>query len=173
MFLNFKSEIINISKGNNGTMEAPTDNSDVLDKAAIDLTKKSEIQENVRQRLELQREFWPLTTFVNGKSVAQLRSEKWKKRKMSQFAENCRLKSLLIEDDRFIIIPASIIEYPRNMRWYNNSLMDSNSINLPPVNILTYMEDINTKRCSELKWKLLMRLTDHTSPKSKREKIKF
>ena len=47
-FLNFKSEIVDISKGNNGTMEASTGNYNVLAKTTIDLTKKSEMQDNAR-----------------------------------------------------------------------------------------------------------------------------
>ena len=52
-FLNLKSEIVNISKGNNGMIENFTGNPDMLAKTAIYLTKKSEIRNNVKQRPEL------------------------------------------------------------------------------------------------------------------------
>ena len=57
-------------------IESPTGDSNVLNKIAIDLAKKSDMQDDVRERLELQREVRPLTSLVNGKSVAQLRTEK-------------------------------------------------------------------------------------------------
>ena len=154
-------------------METSTGKSTMIVKTAIDLTKKSDMQQNVRQILELQIEVGPLTYFVDGKSVAQLRSKKRKKRKISPFAKNYHLKSLLIKYDRSVITPASSIEFPRNMWWYNNSLMDSNSINSPRVNTLTYIEDINNKRFSDLKWKVFMMVIDNMSPKSKEKRTKI
>ena len=51
--------------------------------------------------------------------------------------------------------------------------MDNYSINLTPVKTLTYMEDINAKRCSELKRRIWRRLIDNTSPKSKDKRQHF
>ena len=46
MWCRVKAAIVNISKNNNGMMEAPVGDSNVLAKTTIDLTKKSKMQEN-------------------------------------------------------------------------------------------------------------------------------
>ena len=51
--------------------------------------------------------------------------------------------------------------------------MDSNSVNLPPVSTLTYIEYIENKRQSELKKKGLRCLIDSTSPKSEIKRLTF
>ena len=103
--------------------------------------------------MELKREIGNISPFVNGKSMSQLRSDKKKKRKMSNYAENCYLKNEGVEEDNRMVTPSFSSKYPQNKRWYNKNLMDDNSVKSPSVSTLTYIKDIDSKRLSELKKK--------------------
>ena len=78
-FIDFKLEVINISKSNLKCIKYRDGNDNAVSKIAMDLTKDTLMQKNVKQRLVLQREIGNITSFVNGKSMSQLRSDKNKK----------------------------------------------------------------------------------------------
>ena len=78
-FIDFKSEVIGINKYNLKYIEHKDGKYDLITRTAIDLTKNTLMQENVKQRLELQREIRNITHFVNGKSMSQLYLDKRKK----------------------------------------------------------------------------------------------
>ena len=84
--------------------------------------------------------------------------------------ENYHLKPAAIKYDSSVFTP--LMESPKNKRWYNNSLMDGDSVSSPPLRI-SFQEDINLKRTGELKNKVIRRLIDNTSPTSDLKKKAF
>ena len=115
-----------------------------------------------------------ITPFVNGKCMSQLRKEKRIKCKTSIYKENCHLKPAAIETNGSVVTPSYNDELPKNNRWHNSSVIDGDSVSLPPirvsspqVSILSITEDIHLKRTTELKNKVLCGLIDNTSPTSR------
>ena len=179
-FFNFKADVFDMSRKNMAEVNDDDQQDDVIARTAIDMTKNTEIQGNVKRRLELQREVGVITPFVNGKSMSQLRKEKRKQRKTSIYEESCHLKHAAIEHDSSIVTPSYNDESPKNNRWYNNRLMDGDGVSSPPISVnspqvstLSFTEDINLKRTTELKKKVLRRLIDNTSPTSELKKNTF
>ena len=85
------------------------------------------MQDNINTRLELQRAVGPLTTYVEGKSVAELRREKRKKRRISHHKANYHLPNTGTS-----IITHSMKGEGKNVRWYNNNLgKDSDELSTP------------------------------------------
>ena len=75
-FVDFKLDVIDISKANIKSIDYKDRKDGVITKTAIDLTKNTLMQENVKQRLELPREIGNINPFVNSKSMSQLCSDK-------------------------------------------------------------------------------------------------
>ena len=78
-FIDFKPEVIDISKSNLKSIDYKDRKDDLIPKIAIGLTKNVLMQDNFIQKLELQREIRNITPFINGKNMSQLRSDKKKK----------------------------------------------------------------------------------------------
>ena len=159
-FFNFKADVFDMSRKNMAEVNDDDQQDDVIARTAIDMTKNTEIQGNVKRRLELQREVGVITPIVNGKSMSQLRKEKRKQRKTSIYEESCHLKPAAIEHDSSVVTPSYNDESPKNNRWYNNRLMDGDGVSSPPISVnspqvstLSFTEDINLKRTTELKKK--------------------
>ena len=84
-------------------MEASVD--DAIAQTCIQLTQNSEMRNNIRENLEIQKELEPLTTFVRGKSIEELRITKRKKRKISPRVTNYRLKDPMMDEVCGIVTP--------------------------------------------------------------------
>ena len=157
-FAQFKTDVFDMSKKYMAMVDDDETKDDIIARTAMDMTQNTEMQDNVKRRLELQREVGVITPFVNGKSMSQLRTEKRQKRSKSIYEENCHLKPAAIEHNSSIVTVTPSYESPKNKRWYNNSLMDGDGVNSPPVRIdssqissISFTEDINLKRTTELK----------------------
>ena len=177
-FINFEKDVYDMYQTNTAEVVDDKDHDDVITKTAIDLTQDSAMHNDVKCRLELQREVGVITPFVHGKNMSQLCKEKREKRKASVHEENCHLKPAAIEYDSSVVTP--LMESPKNKRWYNNSLMDGDSVSSPPLRVhspqisaILFQEDINLKRTGELKNKVIRRLIDNTSPTSELKKKTF
>ena len=68
----------------------------VISRPANWITKNTDTQENVKRRLELQREVGVIPPFINGKIMPQLRKKKRRKLTSSIYEENCHLKPAAI-----------------------------------------------------------------------------
>ena len=74
-FLGLKSTIVDMTQDTMEENEALSLD-DAMAITAVDIIKNKKMQEDVKKRLELQRGMGPLTTYVEGKSIAQFRKEK-------------------------------------------------------------------------------------------------
>ena len=173
-FLSFKSDLIDLSRSNmNELTRQQKHGFDVLSKSAIDLTKSVDMQDNVKRRLELQREVGELTPFVNGKSMSEMRKEKRQKRNVSIHKENCHLMLEDVAEENNIVSPSPTVVTQKNKRWYNNGLSEGGSVSSPSLSVNSLVEDINFKRKDELKKRLTRRLIDGTSPTNEKKKMLF
>ena len=173
-FLSFKSDLIDLSRSNmNELTRQQKYGFDVLSKSAIDLTKSVDMQDNVKRRLELQREVGELTPFVNGKSMSEMRKEKRQKRNVSIHKENCHLMLEDVAEENNIVSPSPTVVTQKNKRWYNNGLSEGGSVSSPSLSVNSLVEDINFKRKDELKKRLTRRLIDGTSPTNEKKKMLF
>ena len=84
--------MIDISKSNTKSINYKDRKDNLIAKIAIDLTKNALIQENVKQRLELQSDIGNITPFVNGKSKVQFRLDKKRGKKYIELYQKLLLK---------------------------------------------------------------------------------
>ena len=85
-----------------------------LSLASVDIVKLPDSMDANYDRDRIQKALGPLSTFVNSKSVAQLRRENRKSRYMHPSIQNAHLPS-----SRVLISPPHI----KNNRFYNNNLL--------------------------------------------------
>ena len=152
-------------------MEASVD--DTIAQTCIQLTKNSEMQNDVRERLKMQKEVGPLTTFARGKSIAELRATKRKKRNISPHVANCHIKDPGIDEVCGIITLNFSVASKKEQRWYNNHLNDTDSEISSTARTLTYDDDNIIAKEKVLEVKVVRRLIDNTSMTSKCKKIAF
>ena len=65
-FINFKSDVFDISRSSMNNVNDNEKQDDFISRTAIEITKNTDIQDNFKLRLELQREVGVITPFVNG-----------------------------------------------------------------------------------------------------------
>ena len=161
-FINFKLDVFDMSRSSMNNVNDNEKQDDVISRTVIGITKNTDIQENVKRRLELQREVGIIASFVNGKSMLQLRKEKRRKRTSSIYEKNCHLKPAAIEHNSSVVTSSYNDTPSTHIRWYNNSLIDGEILSSPPIRVnspqvstLSFTEDLNLKRSNELKKKVL------------------
>ena len=84
LFNTFKSIIVDLIKSNIEeikSVKSDFSSEDTISKTAINLTKSTDLQENIQKRLEIQREVDPLQSSINGERINNYRAEKKQNRK--------------------------------------------------------------------------------------------
>ena len=131
------------------------------------------MQNNVKRHLELQREVRVVNSFINGKSMSELRKEKIQKRNVSVHKKNCHLMLTDGAEDNIIVTPSPTVITEKNKRWYNNNLSEGGSASSPLLSVNSFAEDINLRRKEELEKRVTYCLIDGTSPANEKKKLLF
>lgn len=172
-FLGLKSTIVDMTQD---TMEENDALSldDAMAITACDIMKNKKMQEDVKKRLELQRSMGPLTTYVEGKSIAQLRTEKKRRRMISPHKAHCHLP-IRNEAER-IITPSAKKGRIDNCRWYNNNLHEADESCSPVDRKLAFepkSKNLEIDKSVILEKAVMRRLVDNSSPSSDDKKTIF
>ena len=116
----------------------------------------------------------PLTTYVEGKSIAQLRNEKKRKRTISPHKANCHLP--IRNNAGSIITPSAKKGRIDNFRWYNNDLEETDGSCSPVDRKLDYdnkIKNVEIKKSAIWDKAVMRRLIDNSSPSSEEKKTVF
>ena len=172
-FLGLKSTIVDMTQD---TMEENDALSldDAMAITACDIMKNKKMQEDVKKRLELQRSMGPLTTYVEGKSIAQLRNEKKKRRTISPHKAHCHLPIRNVAER--IITPSAKKGRIDNCRWYNNNLHEADESCSPVDRKLAFenkSKNLEIDKSVILEKAVMRRLVDNSSPSSDDKKTIF
>ena len=170
-FLTLKSDIIQDVKSEY-SKSGGKNISNAMSMASVNLVQNVDDDNFYDNKISLQEQIGPLTNFVGGKSVAQIRKEKRKSRSPPSYIRDAHLPSNSISN---IVSPPSI----KNNRFYNNNLCSP--VNEPstlaiiqsPESSVSRDSDSSNSKTKVLKRKIIRRLIDGSSPPTEKKKRCF